>query len=702
MDVDGQAGTSRRRWARALRGVVALGIASAAIGVVAPTTADAQYATGGSGQYKGSIDWFVWGTSGQAVPNAGTTVTNTRNVGGQQLETTCTIGAFTGTMKVDSYGDWGGTGLDDLYNVGGTGSANQLAAGLAVSSSTVSFPLSCSATLDGSPIALPGLVMADAEQSASNELIQAKIDPSATWRIIDRFRSNGCTNDSNAVLDADNTLRLTQPATCGVGPMAVAFMDGATSADVTIKGGGTSILALGVVLNADYSDAPASYGAKAALLSGTFSGGTVPVGTTAISGDDFTLATLDTPAPRLGATVTSDGDAQPSALADADAGDDGTTSTGTGTVHKGQPYALSGISCTGTGIVRGWLDWNRDGDFTDPADASTTAPCTGGTASVGWTIPADAVDSEGATPSFLRLVIGPDAAAVASPDGVMLSGEVEDHAYEVVIPANEPPTATVTGPAEGATYFQGQSVPAAYACSDPEGAVASCVGDVPSGSNVDTSTTGAHSFTATATDTAGATGSSTVHYRVVPTVGVCRGQAIGLLGIDLAVANGPLAPCVTKDSSIVHVAEVLGAPSVLSVLNNTVTADSLLAHSTSGAGLAAADATIAKASISIPALALTIQATGLASTARSQLTSCAAPATLSGTSKIGSLKVNGVTIPILDGQSITIPLVIGSLSINQTVVSGNTIGRRALFLDLPGTALDVVLAESIAGATCGT
>jgi hypothetical protein len=684
------------------RGVVAVGIAAAAIGAVAPLTAEAQYATGGSGQYKGSIDWFEWGTEGQAIPNAGTTVSNTRDIGGQELETSCTIGAHSGAMNVATYGDWGGTGLDDLYNVGGTGAANALAAGLSVSASTVTFPLSCAATLDGLPIPLAGLVMADAEQSVSNEFVQAKIDPSATWRIVDRFRSNGCTSSAIADLSADNTLRLTQPAACGVGPMAVGFMDGATSAEVTIKGGGTSILALGVVLNADFTDAPASYGAKAALLPGHFSGGTVPVGTTAISGDDFALATLDTPSPRLGATVTSDGGPQPSALADADGGDDGVASTSTGTVHRGHAYTLDDVACTGSGVVGAWLDWNRDGDFADPADASTTAPCVGGTASVSWTIPADAVDSEGATPSFLRVAIGPDAASVASPTGVMPSGEVEDSAYQVVIPANEPPTATVAGPVEGGTYFQGQSVPAAYSCSDPDGTVASCVGTVPTGADVDTSTTGSHTFTATATDDQGDTGSSSVSYRVVPTVGACRGQALGLLGINLAVANGPLTPCVTKDGSIVHLAETLGAPSILAILNNTVTADALLAHSASGPGSAAADASIAKASITIPALALNIQVTGLASTARSQLSSCAAPATLTSSSKIGSLKVNGLTIPVLDGQSLTIPLVIGSLSINQTVVSGNTIGRRALFLDLPGTALDVVLAESIAGAVCGT
>jgi hypothetical protein len=33
-------------------------------------------------------------------------------------------------------------------------------------------------------------------------------------------------------------------------------------------------------------------------------------------------------------------------------------------------------------------------------------------------------------------------------------------------------------------------------------------------------------------------------------------------------------------------------------------------------------------------------------------------------------------------------------------VSGNSITRRAVFLDLPGTALDVVIGESKAGVVC--
>jgi hypothetical protein len=74
-----------------------------------------------------------------------------------------------------------------------------------------------------------------------------------------------------------------------------------------------------------------------------------------------------------------------------------------------------------------------------------------------------------------------------------------------------PPTATITTPADGATYTQGQVVNASYSCSPgtnggvlrpaPDG----CKGTVADGSPIDTSTAGAHTLQATATDTDGQT-----------------------------------------------------------------------------------------------------------------------------------------------------------------------------------------------------
>lgn len=78
------------------------------------------------------------------------------------------------------------------------------------------------------------------------------------------------------------------------------------------------------------------------------------------------------------------------------------------------------------------------------------------------------------------------------------------------------PTLSLTSPFEGARFRVGQSVPAAYTCDDPDGAAdaLACVGNVPSGSPIDTGSAGAKTFTATATDAGGKSASSSVGYVV--------------------------------------------------------------------------------------------------------------------------------------------------------------------------------------------
>jgi len=81
------------------------------------------------------------------------------------------------------------------------------------------------------------------------------------------------------------------------------------------------------------------------------------------------------------------------------------------------------------------------------------------------------------------------------------------------------PTATITRPADGASYPLGKPVKANFKCADKQtgSGLASCVGTVPKGSLIDTSTLGSHSFTVTATDKAGNQTVKTVHYTVTYT-----------------------------------------------------------------------------------------------------------------------------------------------------------------------------------------
>jgi hypothetical protein len=84
------------------------------------------------------------------------------------------------------------------------------------------------------------------------------------------------------------------------------------------------------------------------------------------------------------------------------------------------------------------------------------------------------------------------------------------------------PTIDLTTPAAGATYTQGQLVNAAFSCADETGGsgIASCVGTVPTGSPIDTSTVGdqtapGHAFTVNASDVAGNTSTVTRSYSVI-------------------------------------------------------------------------------------------------------------------------------------------------------------------------------------------
>jgi hypothetical protein len=76
------------------------------------------------------------------------------------------------------------------------------------------------------------------------------------------------------------------------------------------------------------------------------------------------------------------------------------------------------------------------------------------------------------------------------------------------------PVITITVPANGATYTLGQAIAAAYDCDDGTGSgIASCVGPVANGANLDTSA-GSHVFTVTATDNVGNASSASVTYSV--------------------------------------------------------------------------------------------------------------------------------------------------------------------------------------------
>jgi hypothetical protein len=76
------------------------------------------------------------------------------------------------------------------------------------------------------------------------------------------------------------------------------------------------------------------------------------------------------------------------------------------------------------------------------------------------------------------------------------------------------PTATITAPAPGAGYTQGQTLVASYTCSAAVG-TPTCSGTLPVGTTIDTSVLGAHQFSVTATDSKPFSTVTTSNYTVV-------------------------------------------------------------------------------------------------------------------------------------------------------------------------------------------
>jgi hypothetical protein len=83
------------------------------------------------------------------------------------------------------------------------------------------------------------------------------------------------------------------------------------------------------------------------------------------------------------------------------------------------------------------------------------------------------------------------------------------------VPRGQPPQIELRGPAQGVRLGAGTTALAKYFCTDPDSDLVSCVGDVPSGSPIDTSSFGWKTFTVTAEDAAGNRTSVTHEYEVI-------------------------------------------------------------------------------------------------------------------------------------------------------------------------------------------
>lgn len=352
--------------------------------------------------------------------------------------------------------------------------------------SRISFDVSCSAALqtpDGSstPVPLNGLVFADAEASNpgstsdpfDGEWIQAQVPSNqrVTWRLLDGGRSTNCPNtrggsqepvttraslsNGNRTLRLDNTAQecvyqngggYSKPNGIG-GPAVSMFMEGATSATITMQGSGYSAVALGLVLATDFGDAPVSYGSASALLQPRWDGGEVTSrnGYDLFGGHLINTTRMYASGPYLGTAIDAESQQRFSDGADGDDNDgwygddeDGVSIPAAGIETAPGQVVTSNVRCSGGGAVAGWIDWNHNGVF-DAAEKSDQATCDGrGNATLRWTVPEDVVRSidgeSGSHPHTYMRVRTANAGVNLKPTGSTMGGEVEDYRIAVRVP----------------------------------------------------------------------------------------------------------------------------------------------------------------------------------------------------------------------------------------------------------------------------
>lgn len=99
------------------------------------------------------------------------------------------------------------------------------------------------------------------------------------------------------------------------------------------------------------------------------------------------------------------------------------------------------------------------------------------------------------------------------------NGTLPDAEQGFTLTVQAPPTASIATPVDGATYTQGQTIYAGFACAEGAGGqgIASCVDQDgrPSGALLDTAAVGRHTFTVTATSKDGLTSRASIAYTVV-------------------------------------------------------------------------------------------------------------------------------------------------------------------------------------------
>jgi hypothetical protein len=118
---------------------------------------------------------------------------------------------------------------------------------------------------------------------------------------------------------------------------------------------------------------------------------------------------------------------QPHPQANADPGDNGVTVVGLTPGEMATAVVQVQTGGFSSGLLQGWIDWNRDGDWNDPGERIITDRRLGtGTHTIQFAVPASATLG----PVYARFRYGYETGL--GPDGSALAGEVEDYVFDVL------------------------------------------------------------------------------------------------------------------------------------------------------------------------------------------------------------------------------------------------------------------------------
>ena len=445
----------------------------------------AAFATSGESPYKNKVLWLTWGSTfnnqstypygrhNQQLKVGDKSRASIHLGGNSYLCIDVEITSISGS-PVNSYapGNYSGDSMDKLYNIGGTGKNNKLVCGIInrndSGNSTINFK--AKATLNGLPIRLTGLAIADAESLSATEYIRATAY--GNWNVVDVRKNTSSSSYNIAKISAGtNQQRIEFQKGNNANTGAVAFLEFNQSAYSTkedlavnfsaeLKGDGLTALAIGLLTpTADLGDAPESYGSPYHLIQN------LTITSDGIS-QSTTSTNINVSRYTPGALKLTDGKYLGSMPPDDDYGTnyskialgDDTTGTGGSNEEDAWPEEYRRFSykthyAIGNSInakipfkngqvgdhISGWIDFDLNGTFDESERKSvelSTTDIKNGYVTLSWTVPFSRVPKS----TFVRLRYFDSKENYTSPTQSVNFGEVEDHRMYILSPKKTNPT----------------------------------------------------------------------------------------------------------------------------------------------------------------------------------------------------------------------------------------------------------------------